>query len=399
MKIKNGLILTTCILGFLGCGKENNISENTLFINPNTALPSINLSTLTKTISYIRLETIEESIIGKAHEIVIKEKFLYVRDVDQQAILIFDLKGKFISKLQKKGDGPDQYMRMERFMVDEQENYIDVFDFRGNNSRIIKYALPDFEIIKEIPLYLPLANSMRKEKEKNIYYFSSQQLENQIGNESINADIIAFKEGQPPAALFSKKIISHGSSFSPNTESMTTNRNGDIFASLMYNTTFFQLSGMQANPVLTIDFEGYGIDNSIGLKNIEEQKNYLNNETEGLASFPVLNIFDSDIIAFSYYFKTGIRNHLHHYIHFKKTDQIFHTRDIVNDLTTYPEKVYLSSYFYAVNHEVLHGDYLVDIVLPWHTNEGKIIEIPGVGTVQPEDNPVILLMRLKEEYR
>ncbi len=390
------LILIHSIFFCMGCRKES--PKDILTLNPNEATPSINLSELADSVTYIRLETTEESLIRKALEIVIKDKFIYVRDVDQQAILLFDLTGKFISKLHKKGDGPDQYLRMERFLVNESEDYIDIFDYRGNNSRVIRYSLTTFEPLNEYPIFLPSANSVRKEKEKNIYYFATQQLENQIGDQLVNADIIVVSEDYPPIGLFNKKIVTQGSSFSPNTESLTTNQRGEIFASLMYNNTFFQLEDMQAKPVLTVDFERHGIDNSIGLKNIEEQKNYLNNNTEGLASFPVLNIYDPNITSFTYYFKKGNKNYLNHYIHFKKTNQIFHVRDIVNDLTNYPEKVYLSSYFYAVNHEVLHDNYLVDIVLPWYTNEGKTIEIPGTGTVLPEDNPVIVLMKLKSDY-
>ncbi|WP_439483303.1 6-bladed beta-propeller [Cyclobacterium plantarum] len=372
--------------------------SSSVTINPKNAFKSIKLSEIVDSVSYIRLENTKESLIGKAHEIVVKNKFIYVRDAINQAVLIFDLDGKFVSKLHKKGEGPDEYIRMEGFLVNEEEGYIDILDFRAVNSRIIRYSLDTFEPLNEVPTFLPSSNSVRKEKTKNIYYFSTQQNENEIGNELVNAALIAVKENSPPVALFNKKIVNDGSFFSPNTESLTRNKKGEIFASLMYNNTFFRLSDMKAEPVLTVDFDGYGIDNAIGLKSVNEQKKYLKNETDGLASFPVLNIYDSNITAFTYYFKTAGRNQLHHYIHFKNTNQTFHTRDIINDLTNYPEKVYLSSYYYAVNHEVLHENYLVDVVLPWHSNEGKTIEIPGVGKIEPEDNPVIVMMKLKDKY-
>lgn len=396
----NIILIVTLFFLLIGCGKKEQVAENVLSINPQEADPSILLSELVDTVTYIRLETNEKSIMAYTREIIIKNKYIYAVDRDLKAVFVFDMKGNFVSKLNKYGSGPDEYGMLYQVLVDDDEEYIEVFDYRGERSRIIKYENITFEPLEDREISLPFANTMRKEKDDDIYYFSAQQHENTIGSEVTNADIIAVKGGQTQNALFKKKIITGGSMFSPNSESFTTNDKGEIFISLMYNHTFYQLLNMEAHPVLTVDFGKYGIDHSIGLKSTKEQQAYLyaDNSTEGLASFPVLNIYDSNISAFSYYFKSGNRNHLHHYIHFKKTNQVFHTKDIVNDLTNYPEKVYLSSYFFALNHEVLHGKYLVDIVLPWHTNEGKTIEIPHVGTVEPEDNPVILMMKLKEEY-
>lgn len=301
--------------------------------------------------------------------------------------------------MDKKGEGPDEYQRMEQVLVDDEEEYIEILDFRGDNSRVIKYANITFERLEDRPISIPVANTFRKESDDEIYYFSAQQHENIIGDEVTNADIIAVKDGKIQNAFFQKKIITQGSSFSPNTESFTKNDKGEIFASLMYNNTFFKPSDMEAYPVLTVDFGKYGIDNSIGLKSILEQQEYLNNNSEGLASFPVLNIYNSKLLAFSYYFKENSRNQLHHYIHMKKNDRIFHVRDIVNDITGFPDRVYLSSYFFAINHEVFHDDYLVDIVLPWYHIKDKDMEISGIGRVDPEDNPIILLMKLKDQWK
>ncbi|SHM41453.1 hypothetical protein SAMN04488057_101377 [Cyclobacterium lianum] len=401
MKSFLNLILVVTALFFLKtCGEKEPLADNTLTINPHEADQSVLLSALVDSVTYIPLETNKNSLMARTREIIIKNKYIYAVDRDLKAVFVFDKKGKFVSKLSKHGSGPDEYGILYQVLVDEEEEYIEVFDYRGEKSRIIQYENITFEYLNEQEISLPFANTMRKEKDKDIYYFSAQQQENTIGSKITNADILVVKGGKIQNSLFDKHIITEGSTFSPNSESFTTNKQGDIFISLMYNNTFFRLSDMQAEPVLTVDFGNYGIDHSIGLNSTKEQQEYLyaGDQTKGLASFPVLNIYDSNITALTYYFKTAGRNQLNLYIHFKNTNQTFHTRDIINDLTNYPEKVYLSSYYYAVNHEVLHENYLVDIVLPWHSNEGKTIEIPGVGKIEPEDNPVIVMMKLKDKY-
>lgn len=386
--------LITCFI--ISCSNYENNEKSVIKLNPNDAKKTINLSEIVDTISYIRLETIKESQMIKVGEIVIKEKNIYCLDYGQKAIFIFAIDGRFLKKLEKQGDGPDQYRKLDKFLVNEDETEIEIFDYRGENSRIITYSIDSLSFISERPIFLPISNSMRKEKNNNTYYFSTQQIENQIENNLTNGDIIAVTEGEKPKILLPKKIESNGVMFSPNTESFTTNENGEIFISIMYHNTFYKLQNKIAIPEFSVDFESLGIDNSIGLRSTTEQKNYLTNESNEKAFFPVLNINNSKIILFSYYFKENNKNHLHHYINFKENNKIFHVRDIVNNITNYPDKVYLSSYYYAVNHEVIYKDYFVDIVLPWHTNQGKIIEIPNIGTIEPEDNPVIILMKLKK---
>lgn len=393
------ILFVTLLFLLLGCRKEEEKIDNVLFINPHKADPSIPLSALVESVSYIRLETNEHSMMVNIREIIIKDRYIYAVDRNLKAVFVFDKKGNFVSKLNKHGSGPDEYGTMDQVLVDDEEEYIEVFDYRGEKSRIIKYENVTFDYLDEKEIFLPNANTMRKEKDADIYYFSAQQLENTIGSEISNADIIAVKGDQTQKALFKKKIITEGNTFSPNTESFTTNDEGEIFVSLMFNNSFYQLSDMEAYLVLAVDFGKYGIDHSIGLKSTKEQSEYLFSEkSDGLASFPVLNINNSKLLAFSYYFKENSKTQLHHYIHFKNNNRIFHVRDIQNDMTGFPEKVYLSSYFFAVNHEVFHDGHLVDIILPWYHNKDKEVEIPGVGIVHPEDNPVILMMKLKKEF-
>ena len=80
---------------------------------------------------------------------------------------------------------------------------------------------------------------------------------------------------------------------------------------------------------------------------------YWLNETNNLASFPVLNINNSEIFSFSYYYRDGLETKLNQYIEFKKTTKTYHVSNILNDITYYPDKIFLSSYYYNINHECL----------------------------------------------
>lgn len=300
--------------------------------------------------------------------------------------------------MDKLGEGPDEYSFMSHIFVDENEEYIDVVDGRESGVRLLKYSNISFELLKDTPFYSPSANSSRREN--NIYYFSTQQLENYINRELTNADIIVVRDADIQKVLFKKKIITEGNNFSANSESFTVNEKGEIFISMMYNNTFYRLSNMGATPILTIDFGSYGIDNTIGLKSTQEQMRYLRDDTDGLAYFPILNINNSNMLAFSYYFKNHSKGRLHHYIQFKHSRKNIHVNEIINDISNFPEKIHLSTYFSGINHEVYYEDnYLVDIIVPSQYLEDRKseIKVEGLGLIKAEDNPIIILMKLKEE--
>lgn len=398
MRIRFILIILSVFLYFFGC-KDKNHSGEKIAVNPLNAEESIGLSVLVDSVFYIKLETSSNCIIGpRVNRIIIKDKYIYVVDIGQDILFVFNKNGNFVSKLEKQGEGPDQYTFLSHVFIDDNEEYIEIVDGRGEKGRILKYSNITFEFLEDSPLYVPSANSSRREGD--IYYFSSQQMENLVNGEATNADIIAVKDSEIQKEIFNKRIVTEGVNFTVNSENFTVNESGNIFVSLMYKNTFYKLSNMEAYPVLTVNFGSYGIDNSLGLKSTQAQMEYLEKHTEGLASFPVLHINNSTLLLFSYFFKKNAVRRLHQFIKLKNSEKIIHVHDINNDLTNFPEKVFLSS-FHPVNHEVYYdGGYLVDIIMPSQVFEDrkKEIEVEGIGAVKAEDNPVIMMMKLREEF-
>ncbi|MCH7396948.1 6-bladed beta-propeller [Belliella sp. DSM 107340] len=398
MRYRDILVIVSAFLFSIGCKEENHNVEK-IIVDPRSVEESILLSELVDSVFYIKLETRSESILGdQVNRIIIKESYIYVVDIGQDIVFVFDKNGKFVSKLDKLGDGPDQYNFLSHIFVDDNEEYIEVVDGRGEKARILKYSNLTFDFLSESPLYVPSSNSSRREGD--IYYFSAQQIENLVNGEVTNADIIAVKKNETQKGLFKKNIATGGVNFTINSENFTVNEKGEIFVSLMYNNSFFRLSNMEAFPIYTVDFGVYGIDNAVGLRSTEQQMDYLEKFTEGLASFPVLSSNNSSFFLFSYFFKKNSKRNLYHFMKFKNLEKIIHVNDIINDFTNFPEKVYLTS-FHPINHEVyIDGGYLVEVLIPSQLFEErkKEINVDGIGNIKAEDNPIIMVMKLKEEY-
>ena len=97
----------------------------------------IDLDSIFENFRYVKLETTEISLIGNYDKILIENDIIFILDKSnlQQSIFSFDMKGKFLFKVNARGRGPGEYLEISDFYVDKELKYIGVL-FR---SKILKY--------------------------------------------------------------------------------------------------------------------------------------------------------------------------------------------------------------------------------------------------------------------
>lgn len=400
---KTLIVVIICSL-FVCCKNQSTeVAQGEIIrINPHEAAEYVNLSEIVDSISCVRLLIPPNEIMGRVREIVVKKNHIYAVDGMQHAVFVFDKAGNFLSKLSKRGNGPGEYIAMGPVFIDEKEEYVEILElFAGDKRKKRKYANLSFELLEET-LFPDVSGRCRYND--GYYCFVNQQMDNLVNGKKTNAGLIITDEKKILKTFFDKEIESNGVSFSPNLESFTKNDEGDLFASFMYDNTFYQLVGDSAKPILTVDFGKYGIENAkIGLLPVDKQMQYLK-EMSGLASFPVLNVNNSDLLTFSYYFKEEENRMFRErdyrqYIYLKESGKTYHTGYIKNDLTEFPERVYFSTYFSQCAHEVWYEDYIVDVVIPsfyFSEREQTEIIVEGLGKITADDDPIVVLMKLKK---
>ena len=409
INIKNRDIIILCI-SIIVCGchtanKHNLQPAEVIHVNPYEAEKEISLSEIADSIFCIKLQCDTSDMIGRVREIVLRDNYIYVQDVTQQAIFLFDKTGKFVSKLDKRGEGPGEYIWLGPFYVEKDEQCIEIIDKGVAPSKLKRYSLPEFHFLGETSIINASYNASRKQD--GYYYFATQQIDNVIQDgKKTNAGLIVWDDRtQTAKTLFDKEIKTGHSSFCPNIESFTQNRNNELFISMMYDNTFYRLKKDSVIPVYAVDFGQYNMNNSIGEESLDEQLDYIDG-TSNRVFFPVLTMNDKNIFAFSYYFKEGkdrffCESDYRFYIQFKQTGKILHGERIKNDLTVFPEHLYISSYFFDCAHEVWHGDdCLVDIILPAYYFKDKSVDhvfVEKFGEITSEDDPYIVIIKLKSE--
>lgn len=90
-------------------------------------------------ISYIQLETVDDCLIGKVRDVIIADSFIFVLDRNPSAIYIFNRSGKYLRKIDRKGEGPGEYPLIYQFTYNKKRQSISVYSTLV--YKIIEYDL------------------------------------------------------------------------------------------------------------------------------------------------------------------------------------------------------------------------------------------------------------------
>lgn len=143
------LLLTSC------SSKNTPVTENEdngqplcidLIGNIDNTIPSLPLSDAAEKVDIVRLETSEKSLIRRVEDIKVTAHDIFVFDMNE-GVFRFDRQGKFLNKIGKKGEGPEEILSIWQMIINEPEqevylysitdkNGIKVYNFDGSFKRI-----------------------------------------------------------------------------------------------------------------------------------------------------------------------------------------------------------------------------------------------------------------------
>ena len=138
--IKHFIIYLSCIL-FFACSEKTNeqkqIKTLSVSLKPNEEVSS----SLFKNIEIIPLETKEESLITSIGRIREYNNKIYILDDKISVLFFFDKNGKYLSKIDKNGEGPEDYYLIYETVIKPEENqiymispmgFLHIYDLEGN---------------------------------------------------------------------------------------------------------------------------------------------------------------------------------------------------------------------------------------------------------------------------
>jgi hypothetical protein len=97
------------------------------------------------TFSIIPLETTDDCLIAHIDKIEIKNGYIYIMDQKAQSMYIFDMNGKYLNKIHKRGQGPGEYTNLS-YMTVTDSSVIIIDHYTGKQ---IEYNTSSLQPIKE----------------------------------------------------------------------------------------------------------------------------------------------------------------------------------------------------------------------------------------------------------
>ncbi|MBB4620324.1 6-bladed beta-propeller [Parabacteroides faecis] len=134
-----------CLL-FFSCNKKDNTYQGKV-LSVELKENELDPSHLFSKVEIIPLETTDESLITSIHQIIEYNNRFYILDDRISVLFCFDKSGKFLYKIDKTGDGPEEYNLISETIINQNKIYmlspmgfIHVYDIEGNF--VDKYQLP-----------------------------------------------------------------------------------------------------------------------------------------------------------------------------------------------------------------------------------------------------------------
>ncbi len=140
--------------------------------------------------SFIKLETVDESLFGNIKQIEIFNDHIYIMDIEHaKALLVYTMDGKFVKKLAIKGVGPGEFLYPHSFKIDPK-GFLYLYD--NIQSKLIKYQLSELKFLEEIPIPYPSPLSFTLLENNEFLYYYPIRAKGELGKRQL---VHADKEG------------------------------------------------------------------------------------------------------------------------------------------------------------------------------------------------------------
>lgn len=199
---------------------------------------------LIENVNYIQLETKDESLLNEITQLVCTKNELLIFDLYGQCVLAFDYNGRFLRKLHKVGQGPQEYLMATSFSVDEAKQEMYLVDI-GN--KVACYDLQSFEHVKNVDIKAVAVESLGNDD--FITYNSLSTVENGVEHKS---HILRYNEQNKIDAAFLPIPFESGYTLSP--VSRFYRFKGELYVFPPFEATIYKIEQDSCVPHYTIDY-------------------------------------------------------------------------------------------------------------------------------------------------
>lgn len=167
-------------------------------INLNEEYGDVSVFDIFSKIEVFPLEMTDSSILARISEYDIWKDTIYIFDNQQDDIFVFEITGKFIGRLNRRGNGPGEYIRIADMNINRFSGNLEVLSVDG---RIIVYDRKNLSFLSQIALPTYFVHSFQNvSQDYDVLYFNSKT-DNVLFLYSRKEDKIVASEWKIPEAL------------------------------------------------------------------------------------------------------------------------------------------------------------------------------------------------------
>ncbi len=342
------------------------------------------LSDLFSEIDIIPLETSDRSLLtfpmGEPDKVIKHEDKFYFLDKSQDVIVVFDDNGKFVNRLNKKGQGPGEYISLSDFNINRFSNNLEVLSPEGRC--VIVYDLDSYDVIEKIqlPPDIPVVHQFHH-LTPTVYSFASYASDFKLIFYSNDDSKIVESDYLLP------QWFNHGTTFTPTSRNPFYLYNDSLHFVQIYNGDVFTLS--PANYSLSSRYSWDFGEHNFTLSMLPENESidyYLDRLKElGVDHAVLFQVYQENS---RYYFtRFKFNNRYKHLVYDKRTNEYKLFEQFKEGGQCLPQWIDEEAIYTVIPPDFLH------LVLSPSSLDEKNRQV--YSQVEEEDNPVIIKYTLR----
>lgn len=297
--------------------KEDKLEDGAVKIDMNTK-SNKKFKDLVAENFFIKLEATNKSNLRYISDVQITKEYIFIGDVGAQGIFIFSFPdGKFVREINHLGSGPEEYLGLNDFEIDEKSETIEILD--SNNKNIIKYDFNGKYICSNKKSITGAMEFLTLQNGKKII--------SGILNEDNDKE--KYEVFEMDKNLIDNKFIEVKKEFGFLSKSFhnLTKCNKGIYYNPLYSPIIYQLNENEMKMKYFVDFGSNWIDNKVMYDN--DNPDSFDKAIDKNHFVRSLNpVIGDDFLTISYYLNK--KNHFCLYnIH---SDKIYYVKDFVEGI-------------------------------------------------------------------
>lgn len=213
------IMLLICSVIIVSCNPAKETSSKTVR-NLNLSEEPLQETPTYKSVEIIKLETSPSSLIGNIKRLEMNDSLLFILEFEK--LHVFTREGKFVSQIGEKGEGPDEYIVLSSFYIDNTKQQVTIidnykntlinYDFNGKYLSTISVPAKSFEssnytlLTEDNKLLNYNMMDMRDTKAYSLFDMDKQKVERYFSYQPITVGNYMYPFSWHPMARSGKDI-------------------------------------------------------------------------------------------------------------------------------------------------------------------------------------------------